>query len=70
MMDVRALGMSGLEFANALYSATGVAVLDGGAFGKAAYGWVRISYTVDDSLLEEACVRIRKFIDQCHRVSV
>ena len=64
MMDVRALGMDGLEFANALYAATGVAVLDAGAFGKTAYGWVRISYTADDSLLTEACARINGFIAQ------
>lgn len=69
MMDVRALGMNGFEFASALYRATGVAVLDAGAFGKAAYGWVRISYTVDDSVLLEACARIRQFIDQNQRVS-
>jgi octopine/nopaline transport system ATP-binding protein len=68
MMDVRALGMNGLEFANALYNATGVAVLDAGAFGNASYGWVRISFTVEDTLLLEACKRIRGFIDQCQQV--
>lgn len=67
MMDVRALGMSGLEFANALYEATGVAVLDAGAFGKTSYGWVRISFTVDNAVLLEACKRIRGFIDQCQQ---
>ena len=68
MMDVRALGMNGLEFANALYKTTGVAVLDAGAFGKASYGWIRISFTVDDTLLLEGCKRIRSFIDQCQQV--
>jgi len=68
MMDVRALGMSGLEFANALYKTTGVAVLDAGAFGKASYGWIRISFTVEDTLLLEGCKRIRSFIDQCQQV--
>lgn len=67
LMDVRALGMNGLEFANALYQATGVAVLDAGAFGKSTYGWVRISFTVDDALLLEACTRIRGFINQCQQ---
>ena len=65
MMDVRALGMDGLEFAKALYAATGVAVLDAGAFGKTAHGWIRISYTVDDNLLTDACARINAFIAQC-----
>jgi polar amino acid transport system ATP-binding protein/arginine:pyruvate transaminase len=68
MMDVRSLGMNGLEFANALYNATGVAVLDAGAFGKASYGWIRISFTVDNALLLEGCKRIRGFIDQCQKV--
>ena len=68
MMDVRALGMNGLEFATALYSATGVAVLDAGAFGNASYGWVRISFTAEDTILLEACSRIRGFIDQCQQI--
>ena len=67
MMDVRALSMNGLEFANALYNSTGVAVLDAGAFGKVSYGWIRISFTVDDALLLEACKRIRSFITQCQQ---
>ena len=69
MMDVRALGMNGLEFANALYNATGVAVLDAGAFGKTSFGWVRISFTVDEALLLQACKRIRGFIDQCQQAN-
>ena len=69
MMDVRALGMNGLEFANALYQSTGVAVLDAGAFGKTSYGWVRISFTVDNAVLLEACKRIRGFIDQCQQAN-
>ena len=70
MMDVRALGMNGLEFANALYTATGVAVLDAGAFGKCSYGWIRISFTVDDTLLIEGCRRIRSFINQCQQAKL
>jgi len=49
------------------HEATGVAVLDAGAFGKTSYGWVRISFTVDDAVLLEACKRIRGFIDQCQQ---
>jgi len=67
LMDVRALGMNGLEFANALYAATGVAVLDAGAFGNSTYGWIRISFTVDNALLIEACKRIRGYIGQCQQ---
>jgi arginine:pyruvate transaminase len=42
-------------------------VLDAGAFGKTSYGWVRISFTVDNAVLLEACKRIRGFIDQCQQ---
>ncbi len=69
MMDVRALGMNGLEFSNALYQFTGVAVLDAGAFGQSSYGWVRISFTVDNAVLLEACKRIRGFIHQCQQAN-
>jgi bifunctional pyridoxal-dependent enzyme with beta-cystathionase and maltose regulon repressor activities len=43
-------------------------VLDAGAFGKASYGWIRISFTVDNALLLEGCKRIRGFIDHCQKV--
>jgi arginine:pyruvate transaminase len=38
-----------------------VAVLDAGAFGAAARGWVRISFTLDEARLAEACDRIVGF---------
>ena len=61
MADVRAHNADANEFAWDLYRATGVSVLDAGAFGSTSRGWVRISYGVDDAQLEEACRRIVSF---------
>jgi len=61
MADVRAHNADANDFAWDLYRATGVSVLDAGAFGSTSRGWVRISYGVDDAQLEEACRRIVSF---------
>ena len=61
MADVRAHNADANDFAWNLYRATGVSVLDAGAFGATSRGWVRISYGVDDLQLEEACRRIASF---------
>ena len=61
MADVRAHNADANDFAWDLYRATGVSVLDAGAFGATSRGWVRISYGVDDLQLEEACRRIASF---------
>ncbi len=62
MVDVRHYGMTGGEFSEALYEATGVSVLDAGAFGKSAAGWVRLSFTLSDEVLIEGCRRIVEFV--------
>ncbi|OED36334.1 aspartate aminotransferase [Chromatiales bacterium (ex Bugula neritina AB1)] len=64
MVDVRNYGMGSDEFCRALYMATGVSVLDAGAFGKSADGWVRISFTLGDEVLVEGCRRIVKFLNE------
>jgi aspartate/methionine/tyrosine aminotransferase len=61
MADVRAFGLSGSEFAWKLYRETVVSLLDAGAFGKPADGWVRVSFTLEEARLEEACNRIVDF---------
>ena len=61
MADIRAHNADANDFAWDLYRATGVSVLDAGAFGATSRGWVRISYGVDDAQLEEACRRIVGF---------
>ena len=62
MLDVRGTGLSSGDFAEKLYDATGVAVLDATAFGQSAAGHVRVSFVADDKSLEEACRRISAFV--------
>lgn len=62
MVDVRNYGMTGGEFSEALFEATGVSVLDAGAFGKSAAGWVRLSFTLSDEVLIDGCKRIVEFL--------
>ena len=64
MVNVLGTGMSSPEFVRALYSATGVSVLDATAFGASAAGYVRVSYTVSDSELQDACARIKSFVEK------
>ncbi|HEV8389923.1 MAG TPA: pyridoxal phosphate-dependent aminotransferase [Dongiaceae bacterium] len=62
MLDVRGTGLGSGDFAEKLYDATGVAVLDATAFGRSAAGHVRVSFVADDKSLEEACRRISAFV--------
>ena len=63
MVNVLGTGLSSHEFASELYHATGVSVLDATAFGASAAGYVRVSCTVSDEQLAEACQRIGKFVE-------
>jgi arginine:pyruvate transaminase len=63
MVNVLGSGLSTADFTRALYQATGVSVLDATAFGANAEGYVRISCTVADAELEEACRRIKTFME-------
>ena len=63
MVNVLGSGMNSAEFVRALYADTGVSVLDATAFGASAAGYVRVSYTVSDAELEEACRRIKSFME-------
>jgi arginine:pyruvate transaminase len=66
MVNVLGTGMDSPEFVRALYAATGVSVLDATAFGASAAGYVRVSYTVSDAELKEACSRIKSFVENIH----
>jgi arginine:pyruvate transaminase len=61
MADVRAHDLDATRWAWNLYRATGVSVLDAGAFGAPARGWIRISFAVSDAELAEGCRRIAEF---------
>lgn len=61
LVDVRATGLSGQDFADRLLDETGVAVMPGESFGAALAGWLRLSLTQDDAQVAEACRRIAAF---------
>jgi len=63
MVDVRGTGLSVAEFCQRLFDATGVSLLDATAFGASAEGHVRVSCTVGDDELDEACRRIGGFLE-------
>ncbi len=69
LMDVRATGLSSLDFAWALFKATGVSVLDASAFGTSSAGFVRISFTTHETALADACERIAGFLASLARSS-
>jgi arginine:pyruvate transaminase len=58
LVDVRATGLSGHAFATRLLEERGVAVMPGESFGPSLAGWLRLSLTVDDERIAEACARI------------
>jgi arginine:pyruvate transaminase len=64
LIDVSGTGLSGYDFMCDLYRSEGVSVLDGGAFGKATAGFVRLCYATEEATLREACVRIRRFAER------
>ncbi len=68
MLDVRATGLSGEEFANALLDQHAIAVMPGESFGRAAAGHIRVAMTVDDdrfaSALQILCECAANLADQ------
>ena len=63
MVKVTGSGLSAPDFVEGLYRATGVSVLDATAFGASAEGFVRVSCTVSDAELDDACQRIRGYLE-------
>lgn len=58
LLDIRATGLSGQEFALGLLEAQSVAVMPGESFGDSLAGWLRLSLTRPEAELREACRRI------------
>ena len=58
VVDVSDTGMSGEDFAWALLNEELVAVMPGSSFGDGAAGFIRLSLTVPDAHIDEACRRI------------
>ncbi|MEO9898299.1 MAG: pyridoxal phosphate-dependent aminotransferase, partial [Paracoccaceae bacterium] len=63
MLDIRATGLSGLEFANRLLDETHIAVMPGESFGHAARGHIRVAMTVADDAFADALTRLVAFAD-------
>jgi arginine:pyruvate transaminase len=61
MLDVRATGLSGEEFAWRLLEAERIAVMPGSSFGPVAHGHVRVAMTVEDGVYEDALRRVVAF---------
>lgn len=61
MLDIRATGMNGEDFANALLDAEHIAVMPGESFGVAAAGHLRVAMTVDDERYVEALGKLVAF---------
>lgn len=59
MLDIRATGLSGDDFANDLLDTHHIAVMPGESFGQAAAGHIRVAMTIDDdrfiAALETLC---------------
>ncbi|MBO9405886.1 aminotransferase class I/II-fold pyridoxal phosphate-dependent enzyme [Shimia sp. R9_1] len=54
MLDVRATGLSGEEFANSLLDTHHIATMPGESFGQSAHGHIRVAMTVADDRFETA----------------
>ncbi|MBM2320967.1 MULTISPECIES: pyridoxal phosphate-dependent aminotransferase [Marivita] len=61
MLDVRATGMNGEEFAFALLDAHHIAVMPGESFGRSAAGHVRVAMTQEDSRFKAALRTLCEF---------
>lgn len=64
LIDVRATGLTGYEFASRLLEETGVALMPGCSFGETLRGWCRLAMTVEDARLLEATARIASFASE------
>lgn len=65
MLDIRATGMSGDAFANALLDAEMIATMPGESFGKAAAGHIRVAMTINDDAYTDALTRLVAFAKIC-----
>ncbi len=61
MLDLRATGMSGQEFSNALLDEHHIATMPGESFGDAGAGHVRVAMTINDDRYAEALKTLMAF---------
>jgi arginine:pyruvate transaminase len=61
MLDIRATGLTGDGFANALLDEEHIAVMPGESFGAAAAGHIRVAMTIEDGAFETALETLCRF---------
>lgn len=62
LVNVSETGLTAQAFAESLFEQQKIGVLPATAFGECAADFIRISYVVEDSELEDACERIDRFM--------
>ena len=62
-VNIEKTGLKSIDFAIRLLESEHVAVVPGVAYGKAYDNFIRIAFTHDLPILQEACVRIRRFVE-------
>lgn len=62
-VNIEKTGLRSIDFALMLLEAEHVAVVPGVAYGAAYDNYIRIAFTQDVKVLEDACKRIRKFVE-------
>lgn len=67
MIDVRATGLSGNDFAMSLLEAEKIAVMPGESFGAAASGHVRVALTTEDEAMADALRRLAAHAERVAR---
>ncbi|SLN10973.1 Arginine--pyruvate transaminase AruH [Pseudoruegeria aquimaris] len=65
MLDIRATGLSGEAFAEALLERHRIAVMPGESFGTCAAGHLRVAMTVEDAAFAEALSTLMEFAREC-----
>jgi arginine:pyruvate transaminase len=70
MLDIRATGLSGEDFAARLLDAARIAVMPGESFGAAAAGHVRVALTIPDAAFAAAFGGLLDFAGELARVRV
>jgi len=61
LLDVRATGLDGVTFCDRLLDEQSVAATPGESFGSSLGGWVRLSLTQPDEVMDKAAGRIAEF---------
>jgi len=64
MLDIRATGKSGEEFAEGLLAEEQIATMPGESFGAAAAGHLRVAMTIDDDAFADALTRLVSYAER------